>query len=263
MKKIIATAGATVLALSMSMSAMADVYSDDQDFGTAGFETDNSTAWNSAANGQYEITDGQSITFKFKSSGDGAAAYYGWVAEITDSASYCTVTQGATGWFAPAGCEWVSNVNNQISQTKSWEDDAAYAAAMVDADVTLVVSWSGQQFEFDSEAIGSDGETYTLKSTAVFETAPTGTLQVQVGSDHGKMTMYSAKYSDAEVEEATTVERVTLKPNMNAVGVGGSDSSDSESDDSNTTTIIIVVVAAVLVVAVVAGVVVATKKKKN
>lgn len=262
MKKIFATAGAVVMALGMTMSAMADVYSTDQDFGTEGVSTESTSLWNSAINGQYEVEDNQSVTFKFKSSGDGAGAVFGWVSEITDgNGSYCTVTQGATGWFAG---DWMSDVNNVLSHEKSWDDDAVYAAAMVDADVTLVVSRAANQFEFAAEAIGNDGVTYTMKSTAVMSAAPEGTLQIQVGLDHGKMTLYSAKYSDAEVEEVTTVEKTTFKPSLDTPGVSNtSTTNDEEEDSSNTTTIIIVVVAVVLVIAVVAGVVVATKKKKN
>ena len=113
---------------------------------------------------------------------------------------------------------------------------------------------------------GNDGKEYTQKAVGVLSEEPTGSVFVQVGCDHGSMIMYSAKYSEAgAVEEVTTKEKVTLKPNMDAnKGVAGSNDSTSESNDSDSsTTVIVVVVAVVLVVAVVAGVLVATKKKNN
>lgn len=264
-KKILLTASAAVLTLGMSVTALADVVSSDVDYGTEGVKTDSSTIWNSAANGQFSIEDGQTVTFEFDSQmSDSSIAAFGWVAEVTDGASYFTITQGGTQWYAPAGCEWVSNTNNQMSIERSWTDDEvdAYIAAMADAKVTLVVTRSGNQIIFESTAVGTDGETYTQKAVSVFETAPEGTLTLQVGSDHGTMTLYNVKYSEAgEVEEATTVERKTLKPSLDtSAGLAGSD--DEEESPSNVGLIVGIVVA-VLVVAVVVGVVVATKKKKT
>ena len=232
-KRLLTVAGATVLALSMSVSAFAaDMVTSDVDYGTAGNAVEGSE-WNSAANGQFEIKDNT------------------------------TITQGGTGWLVG---DWLTN--GQYTIEKSWEDTdaAAYAAATVGADVVLKVTRSGKQFVFESTTKGSDGKEYTQKAVGVLSEEPTGSVFVQVGCDHGSMIMYSAKYSEAgAVEEVTTKEKVTLKPNMDAnKGVAGSNDSTSESNDSDSsTTVIVVVVAVVLVVAVVAGVLVATKKKNN
>lgn len=266
-KKFLSVAGATVLALSMSVSAMAaDVVTEDKDYGTAGNAVENATGWGSNLNGQFAIEDNKTITFTFDSkSADTSNAVFGWVAEITDNDSYFTITQGATCWYAPAGSAWLTNTNNTYNVEKNWEDAAVYAAAMDNAKVELKVTRAGKQIVFDSKATGSDGKEYTQKITAVFETAPEGTLYLQVGVDHGSMVLYSAKYSDAgDVEEVTTKEKITLKPNMDAnKGLATTDDTSAEKDDSSNTTVVIVVVAVVLVVAVVVGVVVATKKKKN
>lgn len=267
-KKFLTVAGATVLALSMSLAAMADVVTEDKDYGAAGSATDSSTAWGSGVNGQFAIEDNKSVTFTFDSkSADTTNAVFGWVAEITDGTSYFTITQGGTAWFAPAGCEWQANANNTYNVEKSWEDADAttYAEAMADSKVELTVTRAGKQIIFDSKATGADGVEYTQKITGIFETAPEGTLNLQVGSDHGSMVLYTVKYSDAgDVEEATTKEKITLKPNLNSnSGLSSSSTSTDSDEDSSTTTIIIVVVAVVLVVAIVVGVVVATKKKKT
>ena len=272
-KRLLTVAGATVLALSMSVSALAaDVVTEDKDYGTAGNAVENKTGWGSNLNGQFAIEDNQKITFTFDSqSADTSNAVFGWVAEITDNASYFTITQGATCWFAPDGSPWKTGYDagdNGWDIQKSWADDEAnaYAEAMADAKVTLDVTRSGNQIIFESKATGSDGKEYTQTIKGIFKEAPTGTLYLQVGCDHGSMTLYSAKYSEAgKVEQATVKEKVTLKPNMDAnKGVAGSNDSTSESNDSDSsTTVIVVVVAVVLVVAVVAGVLVATKKKNN
>ena len=56
-KRLLTVAGATVLALSMSVSAFAaDMVTSDVDYGTAGNAVEGSE-WNSAANGQFEIKD--------------------------------------------------------------------------------------------------------------------------------------------------------------------------------------------------------------
>lgn len=264
-KRLLTVAGATVLALSMSVSAFAaDMVTSDVDYGTAGNAVEGSE-WNSAANGQFEIKDNTTITFTFNSTtNDTSNAVFGWVAEVSeDSKNWFTITQGGTGWLVG---DWLTN--GQYTIEKSWEDTdaAAYAAATVGADVVLKVTRSGKQFVFESTTKGSDGKEYTQKAVGVLSEEPTGSVFVQVGCDHGSMIMYSAKYSEAgAVEEVTTKENVTLKPNMDAnKGVAGSNDSTSESNDSDSsTTVIVVVVAVVLVVAVVAGVLVATKKKNN
>ncbi len=263
-KKFLATVSATVMALSMGMTAMADPITSDMDYGTAGQAGENTTGWASNINGQFAIEDGQSITFTFDSkSADTSNAVFGWVAEITDNTSYFTITQGGTAWFAPDGCDWQKNTNNTFAVEKNWEDAAVYGTAMADAKVELVVTRAENQVVFDSKATGADGQEYTQTITGVFETAPTGTLYIQLGVDHGSMVLYSAKYGEAgEVEEVTTPEKVTLKPNLDP-NKGLSTTTDNTEDTSNSTTIIIVVVAVVLVIAIVVGVVVATKKKKN
>ena len=92
-KKLLVAAGAAVLALGMSVSAMADVVTSDKDYGAEGSAT-NSPGWNSAANGQFAIQDNKKAIFKFDSkSSDTSNAAFGWVAEITDGTSYFTVTQ--------------------------------------------------------------------------------------------------------------------------------------------------------------------------
>lgn len=272
-KKILTVAAATVLTLSMGLTAMADVVSTDTDYGTEGQKTESKTGWGSGVNGQFAIEDGKTITFTFDSqSADTTNAVFGWVAEITDGTSYFTVTQGGTAWFAPAGSEWqTQNANGTASFVveKSWEDDAAstYAEAMGDAKVELVVTRTGNQIIFDSKATGADGVEYTQKITGVLEKAPEGTLNVQVGSDHGSMTLYKAVYGEAgEVEEVTTAERITAKPSLNTPGVvgGGNETTTAASteEEGSNNTVVIVVVVVVLVVAVVGGVLVATKKKK-
>lgn len=157
-KKLLVAAGATVLALGMSISAMADVVTSDKDYGAEGSAT-NSPAWNSAANGQFAIQDNKKAIFKFDSkSSDTSNAAFGWVAEITDGTSYFTVTQGATAWLAPDTAEWKTSGKNNFEIKKSWEDDAAYAAAVADAkNVELTVTRAGKQVIFDSKATGSDG----------------------------------------------------------------------------------------------------------
>lgn len=289
-KRVLTAAAVAALTLNMGLVAMADVVTTDQDYGTEGQKTE-SPAWNSAANGQFAIEDGKTITFTFDSqSVDASNPAFGWVAEVTDGTSYFTVTQGATAWFAPAGSEWATaNTNGTASFTvdKSWGDDTkdAYVAAMSNAKVELVVTRSGNQIIFESKATGSDNVEYTQKIIGVLEKAPEGTLNVQLGSDHGNMTLYKAVYGEAgEVEEATTVEKITYKPSLNTPGVvtdgssasdetTASDKADSNSDsdsgsdskdddDSSNGTMVIVIVVVVLVVAVVGAVLVATKKKK-
>ena len=92
-KRLLTVAGATVLALSMSVSAFAaDVVTEDKDYGTAGNAVENKTGWGSNLNGQFAIEDNQKITFTFDSqSADTSNAVFGWVAEITDNASYFTM----------------------------------------------------------------------------------------------------------------------------------------------------------------------------
>ncbi|MCI8718104.1 MAG: hypothetical protein K1W19_01370 [Lachnospiraceae bacterium] len=267
-KKLLVAAGATVLALGMSISAMADVVTSDKDYGAEGSAT-NSPAWNSAANGQFAIQDNKKAIFKFDSkSSDTSNAAFGWVAEITDGTSYFTVTQGATAWLAPDTAEWKTSGKNNFEIKKSWEDDAAYAAAVADAkNVELTVTRAGKQVIFDSKATGSDGVEYTMTVTGVFDSKLADTLNIQLGSDHGSMVLYSVKYEDAgEVgtppPTSAPKETITAKPNLNNKAGVASDSSSDEEDSSNTG-IIIGVVVAVLVVAVIVGVVVATKKKSN
>jgi hypothetical protein len=268
-KKLLTVAGAATLALSMSFAAMADVVTSDVDYGTEGTATTNDSAWNSAANGQFAIENNQKLTFTFDSkSADTTNAVYGWVAEVTDGNSYFTITQGGTGWFAPAGCEWVSNTNNVFEIEKSWSDDdaATYAEAMGDAKVVLTVTRADNQFIFESTATGSDGVEYTQTATAVFETAPEGTLNLQVGSDHGSMVLYSVKYDEAgevEVKEIETTELKTLKANLHPDdGLSSTTKANDDDSDSPMGTIIIVIVV-VLVIAVVVAIVVSSKKKKT
>ena len=148
-KKFLTVAGAAILALSMSIAAIADdAVTADKDYGTEGQATDSSTAWGSGVNGQFAIEDGQTVTFTFDSkSADTTNAVFGWVAEVTDKTSYFTVTQGGTAWFAPPASPWGANTNNVFQVEKSWEDaDAStYAAAMSDAKVELVVTRAGEQ----------------------------------------------------------------------------------------------------------------------
>ena len=263
---------AGILAVSTGSRAMAnELVTGDKDYGMNGQMVSND-GWDSSLNGQFLIQEGQTVSFHFDShSLDDSSPVFGWVAEVTDNENYFTITQGATCWFAPDGTDWkkgFDNGKNSWDIQKSWADDEAnaYAEAMADAKVTLDVTRSGNQIIFESKATGSDGKEYTQTIKGIFKEAPTGTLYLQVGCDHGSMTLYSAKYSEAgKVEQATVKEKVTLKPNMNAnKGVAGSNDSTSESNDSDSsTTVIVVVVAVVLVVAVVAGVLVATKKKNN
>lgn len=265
-KKFLVAAGAAVLALGMSVSAMAEVVTSDKDYGAEGSAT-TSAAWGSNANGQFAIKDKQKVTFKFDSkSADTSNAAFGWVAEVTDTKGYYTITQGATAWFAEAWNATPGENNFEIN--KSWEDDAAYAAAVADAkNVELTVTRSGNQVIFESKATGSDGKEYTLKHTGIFGIELPETLNIQLGSDHGSMVLYSVKYGEAgEVgtppPTSAPKETVTAKPNLNNKA-GLADDSSSEEDDSSNTGLIIGVVVAVLVVAVVVGVVVATKKKSN
>ena len=59
-KRLLTVAGATVLALSMSVSAFAaDVVTEDKDYGTAGNAVENKTGWGSNLNGQFAIEDNQ------------------------------------------------------------------------------------------------------------------------------------------------------------------------------------------------------------
>ncbi len=268
-KKLLTVAAATVLTLSMGMSAMAaDAVSTDQDYGAEGQKSE-SPAWNSAANGQFAIEDGQTITFTYDSQSlDTSNKVFGWVSEVTDGTSYFTITQGATAWFAPAGCPWqaseAAGKASWVAESNWAEDEAAYATAMGDAKVELVVTRTGNQLIFESKATGSDGKEYTSKVTGVLETAPEGTVFVQLGSDHGNMTLYKATYGTAgEVEEVTTKEKISLKPSLDPVGVATPTTTAAPAEDggSNMTTVVVVVVV-VLVVAIVAGVLVATKKKK-
>lgn len=275
-KRILSVAGATVLALSMSFTAMADVVTSDVDYGTAGQAGASETAWNSALNGQFAIEDGQSITFTFDSKGDTATNIaFGWVSEITDGTSYFTMTQAAGHWYAPEACDWVKAGDNTAVVETNWKHDdpesaeyKAFAEAAKDLKGTvLVVTRSGNQVVFDATQKGADGTEYKTKVTGVWGTAPTGTLKVQLGVDHGSMVLYSAKYGEAgqveEVETEAPTEKVTLKVNTQAAGVSSNDSADTEEEGNSSTTMIIVVVAVVLVIAVAGAVVVATKKKNN
>ena len=100
----------------------------------------------------------------------------------------------------------------------------------------------------------------------MLETAPEGTLYIQVGSDHGSMVLYSAKYGEAgnvEKVEIETTEQKTLKASLDSSDGLSTSSSNAEEEESSNTTIIIVVVVVVLVIAVAVGAVVATKKKKT
>ena len=262
MKKFLAVAGATMLTLSMAVTAMADVVSENKNYGDAGQVVENKTGWGSNLNGQFLLKDNSTVTFTFSSqSADTSNFVFGWVAEITDDTNYFTVTQGATGWFG-GGTDWN---NGQITHEKSWKDEenAAYAEASTDLDVTLTVTRSGKQGMFESKAVDANGKEYTTKSVCVWETAPEGDLKIQLGVDHGSMTLKEVKFAEAgEVEEVTTKERVTFKPSLNSdAGVANTDNEPAE-EESSSSTMVIVVVVVVLVVAVVAGVLVATKKKK-
>lgn len=263
-KKLLVAVGATVLALGMSISSMADVVTSDTDYGAEGSATSSTSGWGSNINGQFAIQDGKKVTFKFDSkSSDPSNAVFGWVAEITNGKGYYTITQGATAWFAEA---WNSGENN-FEITKSWEDDAVYAAAAADVkNVELTVTRSGNQVIFESKVPGSDGVEYTAKYVGIFGVELDETLNIQLGCDHGSMVLYTVKYDDAgEVGTPPPTEApkptVTAKPNLN--NPAGLSTPTSDDEDSSNTGIIIGVVVAVLVVAVVVGVVVATKKKSN
>lgn len=265
-KRFLSLAGATVLALSMTVSAMADMITQDVDYGTEGSAVEGAE-WNSAANGQFELKDNTTITFKFNSTTkDTSNPVFGWVAEVSeDSTNWFTVTQGGTGWTVGT---WNTN-GSQFTVEKSWDDadGTKYAEAMVGADVELTITRVDEQKQLviESKATGNDGNTYTQKATCVLAEVPTGSVFAQVGCDHGSMIMYTAKYAEAgEVEEATTKERKTLKVNTDPnKGLSTSNTTTTDEESSSNTTVIIVVVAVVLVIAVVVGVVVTTKKKKN
>jgi len=263
-KKLLVAAGAAVLALGMGISAIADVVTSDKDYGAEGSATSSTSGWGSNVNGQFAIQDNKKVTFKFDSkSSDPSNAVFGWVAEVTDGTGYYTITQGATAWFAEG---WNSGENNYDIK-KSWEDDAVYAAAVADAkNVELTVTRSGNQVIFNSKATGSDGVEYTATYTGIFGVELAETLNIQLGSDHGSMVLYSVKYDEAgEVgtppPTSAPKETITAKPNLN--NKAGVAQSSSTKEDSSNTGIIIGVVVVVLVVAVVIGVVVATKKKSK
>ena len=222
-KRLLTVAGATVLALSMSVSAFAaDVVTEDKDYGTAGNAVENKTGWGSNLNGQFAIEDNQKITFTFDSqSADTSNAVFGWVAEITDNASYFTITQGATCWFAPDGSPWKTGYDagdNGWDIQKSWSDNESWASLgvkLADGTVDLEVTRAGQQIIFDSVTQSNDGRIYTQKVTATFQNAVQGDLYIQLGVDHGSMTLYNVKYSgntaQATTKETTTKETTTKK----------------------------------------------------
>lgn len=206
---------AGILALSTGSRAMAnELVTGDKDYGMNGQTVSETAGWGSSLNGQFLIQEGQTVSFHFAShSLDTSVAVFGWVAEVTDNENYFTITQGATCWFAPEGTDWkkgYDNGKNSWDIQKSWSDreQSEYAIAVEYSTVDLKVTRAGKQIIFDSVTQSNDGRIYTQKVTATFQNAVQGDLYIQLGVDHGSMTLYNVKYS-GNTAQATTKETAT------------------------------------------------------
>ena len=211
---------AGILAVSTGSRAMAnELVTGDKDYGMNGQMVSND-GWASSLNGQFLIQEGQTVSFHFDShSLDDSSPVFGWVAEVTDNENYFTITQGATCWFAPDGTDWkkgFDNGKNSWDIQKSWSDNESWASLgvkLADGTVDLEVTRAGQQIIFDSVTQSNDGRIYTQKVTATFQSAVQGDLYIQLGVDHGSMTLYNVKYSgntaQATTKETTTKETTT------------------------------------------------------
>lgn len=196
----------------------AEIISSDKDYGTGSY-TESYTTWNSAANGQFLIREGDKLTFSFHSiSANTSTSVFGWVAEVTDLTSYFTITQGRSAWIAPTGCEWAINPKNYIDIKADWTNEYQYIEDVKEADVILEVIRDGKEIRFDSTSTGKS-KTYHQHAVGYLDSIDTNSqLYIQLGSDQGSMTLYSVKYQNQKEQKTTeteTQETATVKLNLN------------------------------------------------